>query len=118
MPRQLYHRILSQDRAGHHDRAALLGHRQLRGALALLERHGVELALLAVDKEARDAELAGPVAQVAAPARLVEAEIGLERRKGGGPDAAQMLARIGLGVLAAIMHAASLNDAHLRPVRE
>ena len=46
--------------------------------------------------------------QIAAQASLVDREIGVERRLRRRPDAAEVLAGIGLGVLAGIFHGSPL----------
>ena len=78
--------------------------RDLEGALALGQRHREELALLAADEQAVDAELAGPVPDIAAEAGLVDRKIGRERGQRRGPDALHMLARIGLCVFPIVFH--------------
>lgn len=80
-------------------------HRQFEAALALLQRHGEELALLAGYEEAVDAEIVDPVVDVAAKAVLIDCEILLERHEPGSPDALHGLPRIGLGVFFRVLHA-------------
>src|SRR3954465_9028849 len=109
MPCEIEHRFEALIGARHHDAARFFGDGRLGGALSLFVRHGVELALLAVDEDPGDAEVAVPVAEVPAPTRLVEAQLRCERCERCRPDATQMFARVGLGIRAAIFHGESLN---------
>ena len=78
-------------------------------ALALRERHGEELALLAGDEQASDPKVVDPVTHVAPQSRLVEREVALaERRIGGGKNAAHMRAGIVLCLVLAVFHRRSL----------
>ena len=84
--------------------AADLVDRDLERALALGDRHREELALLAADEHAVDAEIVDPVAQVAAQAGLVDGEVGRKRRQRGRPDALEVRAGVVLGVASAVFH--------------
>src|SRR5262245_10107710 len=84
--------------------AAQLLDRYVEAALALGDRHGEELALLAADENAVDAEIVDPVAQVPAQARLVERQVGRKRRQRGRPNALEMLAGIILRVASVVVH--------------
>ena len=83
--------------------ADLIDH-DLHRALALGNRHREELALLAGDEHAVDAEIVHPVPQVAPEARLVDREVLRKRHQGGGPDALHMGAGIFLGFSFGIHH--------------
>ena len=119
--RRVHHDVVRADRLGmagevEHDVEVLVGARHDGPAAADLldrgveqpfpfgDRHGVELALFAADKHAVDAEVGDPVAEIAAETGLVDREIGGERRLGGRPDAAEVLAGVGLGVASGVVH--------------
>src|SRR5262249_44115898 len=89
-----------QDRA----MAAQLLDRYVKAALALGDRHGEELALLAADENAVDAEIVDPVAQVPAQARLVDRQVGRKRRQRRRPNALEMLAGVILRLASAVVH--------------
>src|SRR5262245_27555334 len=84
--------------------AAQLLDRYVEAALALGDRHGEELALLAADENAVDAEIVDPVAQVPAQARLVDRQVGRKRRQRRRPNALEMLAGVILGLASAVVH--------------
>ncbi len=94
--RQLDHHVDVLVRARHHGAGAPLAgrDRDLQATLAFLDRHREELALLAGDEQAVDAEFLRPMRDVATEADLVDRQIGLERHQGGGPDSRQVLARV------------------------
>src|SRR5262250_2703180 len=89
-----------QDRA----MAAQLFDRYVEAALALGDRHGEELALLAADENAVDAEIVDPVAQGPAQARLVDRQVGRKRRQRRRPNALEMLAGIILRIASSVVH--------------
>ena len=83
--------------------ADLVDH-DLHRALALGDRHREELALLAGDEHAVDAEIVDPVPQVATEALLVDREVLRKRHERGRPDALHMGAGVFLGFFSGIGH--------------
>src|SRR5262249_27998517 len=78
--------------------------RSVEAWLALGDRHGEELALLAADENAVDAEIVDPVAQVPAQTRLIDRQVGRKRRQRRRPNALEMLAGVILGLASAVVH--------------
>ena len=86
--------------------ADLVDH-DLHRALALGNRHREELALLAGDENAVDAELVDPMPQVPAEPLLVDRKVLGIGHQGGGPDALEVGAGVVLGFRTEIFHGKS-----------
>ncbi len=103
---KLDHRIHVLVGAGGDDAGAaadLVDH-DLERALALGNRHREELALLAGDEHAVDAEIVDPMPQVPAQALLVDRKVRGKRHQGSSPDALHVGAGVFLGFGAAVFH--------------
>src|SRR5262249_33206072 len=73
-------------------------------AFALGKRHREELALLAADEHAVDADVVDPMTQIPPQTGSVDRAVGQERRLRRRPDAAQVGAGVVFGVLAGEIH--------------
>ena len=80
---------------------------------ALGHRHREELALLAADEYAVDAEIVDPVPQVLAQPGLVDGKVGRERCQGRRPNALEVLAGVSLGLALAVIHGDPLRQRYL-----
>ncbi len=93
-------------RAGH-DRLRLVTYcrdSQIEHALALVNRHGEEFALLSRDEKSVNTQIVNPVVDILAKAAFIDRSVLIERRVCRSPDTAHRSARIGLGVLTVIFH--------------
>ncbi len=96
MQRQLHDRIEVLVRCGNDDPriAVTLVDGNLEIALALIEAHREELALLAGDEQALDVEIVYPVPDVRAQAGLIERQVFVEGVQCRRPDATHILAGV------------------------